>query len=101
MSSFDSVLRFLDELKTENIVFKRHFEERIKQRPINKGMTIKLLKQKDRLLKVEEQSKGKYKVWLKLSNKYNLVLIIAISKKDLYIITGWNTNTKWQKSIQK
>ena len=25
----------------------------------------------------------------------------AISKKDLYIILSWNTDRKWQKSIQK
>ena len=68
--------------------------------------TIDYLKKTDRLLKVEDQPsrrKGeeKYKLWIKLSNKYSLVIIAAISKKDLYIITSWNTDRKWQKAIQK
>ena len=106
MSSFERVKKFLEEVEKDNIKFKKHFGDRVQKRPINQGMAIKLLKQKDKLLKVEDQparSEGeeKYKIWLKLSNKYSLVLIVAIRKKDLYIITGWNTNIKWQKSIQK
>lgn len=106
MSSFDKVRKFLEEVEKGNIRFKRHFDERVQKRPINREMAIKLLKQTDKLLKVEDQpargeGEEKYKIWLKLSNKYSLVLIVAICKKDLYIITGWNTNIKWQKSIQK
>jgi|SRR3989338_8549670 len=106
MSSFEKVKKFLQELDTEKIHFKKHFTERVRERPINQGMTLKLLKQTDKLLKVDEQSsinegEEKYKLWLKLSHRYSLVLIVAIREKDLYIITGWNTDTKWQKAIQK
>ena len=64
------------------------------------------LRKTERLLYVEERparkkDEKKYKIWIKLSNKYSLVLIIVILKKALYIITGWNTDRQWQKKIQK
>ncbi|MAE42988.1 hypothetical protein CMO93_04400 [Candidatus Woesearchaeota archaeon] len=106
MSSFEKVKKFLKELKEENIHFKKHFYDKVKERPISEEMIREYIKKTDRLLKVGEQpskreGEEKYKLWIKLSNKYSLVVIVAISKKDLYIITSWNTDRKWQKSIQK
>ena len=106
MSSFDKVKKFLEELKDENIHFKKHFYDKTKERLISEGMVRENLRKTDRLLKVEDQpsrvqGEEKYKLWIKLSNKYSLVAIAAISGKDLYIITSWNTNRKWQKEIQK
>lgn len=106
MPSFDKVKKFLEEVKDENIHFKKHFYDKTKERPISEGLARSSLKKTDKLLKVEEQpsrreGEEKYKLWFKLSNKYSLVLIASISEKDLYIITSWNTDRKWQKSIQK
>ncbi len=106
MFSFEKVKRFLEQVQEENIHFKEHFYERVSERPISEELVRKYIQQTNRLLKVEDQParkprEVKYKVWIKLSNKYSLVLVIAISEKDLYIITGWNTDRKWQKSIQK
>ena len=106
MPVFDKVKKFLDELKDENIHFKKHFYDKVRERPISESLVKEYLKRTDRLLKVEEQpsrvqGEEKYKLWIKLSSKYSLVTIAAISKKDLYIITSWNTNRKWQKEIQK
>ncbi len=106
MLSFERVRKFLAEVEREHIIFKQHFDERVQKRPINRGMAVSLLKQTDKLLKVEDEpakmeGEEKYKIWLKLSNRYSLVLIVAIRQKDLYIITGWNTDTKWQQAIQK
>lgn len=106
MSPFDKVKKFLEELKEDNVKFKKHFYDKIKERPISEELLRKYLKKTDRLLKVEEQpsrreGEDKYKLWFKLSNRYSLVVVAAISKKDLYIITSWNTDRKWQKSIQK
>ena len=106
MSSFEKVKKFLEEIKDENINFKKHFYDKTKERPVSEGLVKSSLKKTDKLLKVEEQpsrreGEEKYKIWLKLSNKYSLVVIAAISKKDLYIITSWNTDRKWQKAIQK
>ena len=106
MPVFDKVKKFLDELKYGNIYFKKHFYDKVRERPISESLVREYLKRTDRLLKVEGQpsrvqGEEKYKLWIKLSNRYSLVAIAAISKKDLYIITSWNTNRKWQKEIQK
>ena len=106
MDYFEKVKKFLEELEEGNIHFKRHFYDKIKERPISEGLVRTSLKKTDKLLKVESQpsrrvGEEKYKLWIKLSGKYNLVAIATISGKDLYIITCWNTNRKWQKELQK
>jgi len=106
MQSFDYVKEFLEKVKEENIKFKRHFYDKVKERPISEKQVREYLKKTDRLLKVEEQpsrreGEKKYKLWTKMSNKYSLVSIAIISKKGLYIVTSWNSDRKWQKSIQK
>ena len=82
MSQFEKVKKFLEELKQENIKFKKHFYDKVKERPISEAMIREYVKKTDRLLKVEEQPsrrKGeeKYKLWFKLSNKYSLVVVAA------------------------
>ena len=106
MNSFDKVKHFLESINNENISFRKHFYDQIKNRPISWDLVIKYLRKTENLLKVEKQTsknknEEKYKLWIKLSNKYSLVVIIVISKKDLYIVTSWNTYKKWQKSIRK
>lgn len=101
----EKIREFLAELKEENIIFKRHFYERAGERPVSEALVRECLKKTDRLVNTEEQTakregEEKYKLWFKLSNKYSLVLVAVISKKDLNIITAWNTDRKWQKSIQ-
>ncbi|MDP2750708.1 MAG: hypothetical protein Q8O89_07810 [Nanoarchaeota archaeon] len=100
METYEKVRKFLDEV--EDIRFKKHFYDRIKERPISEELVKEYLKKTDHLLKVEQQktnieNEEKYKLWIKLSSKYNLVVIVAISGKVLYTITAWNTNRKWQK----
>jgi len=106
MDNLEKVRKFLDEVKDENIYFKKHFYDKIKERPISERMVRENLKKTDRLIKVEDQpsrreGEDKYKLWIKLSNKYSLVVIAAIAKKGLNIITSWNTDRKWQRKIQK
>lgn len=108
MSDLEKIRKFLEEIKDENIKFKAHFYDSInvQERPINEGLVRKYLKKPANLINVEEQhsklqGEEKYKLWLKMSNKYSLVVIAVASGKDLYIITAWNTDRKWQKAIQK
>jgi hypothetical protein len=102
----NNVEKFIARLeKIKKIVFKKHFYERAEERPISEYLVKEQIKKTQNILNVEEQKslkkEKKFKIWIKLSNKYSLVLIVSISKKTLYIITGWNTNRKWQKEIQK
>ena len=106
MDNVEKVRKFLDKVKHENIYFKKHFYDKIKERPISERMVRETLKKTDRLIKVEVQpsrreGEDKYKLWIKLSNKYSLVVIAAIAKKSLNIITSWNIDRKWQRKIQK
>jgi len=85
MSSLERVKMFLEEVDTENIYFKQHFYERVKERSISEEIVLKYIQQTDRLLQVESQparkeEEEKFKIWIKLSSKYSLVLIISIFK---------------------
>jgi len=106
MGPLENVKEVLNNIAAENIVFKDHFFDKIKERGISEELVRSFLKKTDKLLSVEEQpsrkeGESKYKLWIKLSQRYSLVVIIAIAKKDLYIITAWKTDRRWQKSIQK
>jgi len=106
MGDLEDVRKFLSNFDLINLEFKKHFYDIIVQRPISDDLVKEIIKKPNTLLKAELQKakkigEKKYKLWFKLSNKYSLVLIAVISKKNLYILTGWNTDRKWQKSIQR
>jgi hypothetical protein len=100
MNGFEKVKKFLEELADDCIFFKQHFYERTIDRPINESLVRRSIKNTANLLAVEEQparslAERKYKLRIKLSNRYCLVLIVVIEGKSLYIITGWNSDRKW------
>ncbi|MBN2052501.1 DUF4258 domain-containing protein [Candidatus Woesearchaeota archaeon] len=102
MNGLEKIKKFLEEIKDEDVIFKLHFYERTADRPISEELVRRSIKNTTNLLKAEEQparrfEENKYKLWIKLSNKYCLVLVIVIKGKTLYIITGWNSDTKWLK----
>ena len=97
---------FLKNIKEEDILFKKHFyEKKEKDRQyLNETLIIKSLKNINNLQGFQKQiinNEEVYRIGIKLSNKYNLVIISKIKAKNLYIITAWKTNIKWQKSVQK
>jgi hypothetical protein len=106
MSPLEKVREFLERAEEKNIKFKQHFHDKALERPISENLVRECIKKKDKLLKVEKQTakkegEEKYKMWFELSGRYDLVIIAVISKKGLYIITGWNSDRKWQKAIQR
>ncbi len=99
---FAKIKKFLEEINTANIYFKKHFHDRSQDRPVSEDLIRAYLKKTDRLLRVEEQSarnpnEEKYKLWIRLSNRYCLIIITVISGKSLYIITAWNREGKWKR----
>jgi len=108
MDTLAEMKGFLQNIEQNDIHFKKHFYDNlnIKHRPINEGLVRATLKKTDNLLHFEQliskfANEQKFKLWFKLSHKYRLVLIAITTGKDLNIVTGWNTNRKWQKDIQK
>ncbi len=106
MDDFSNAKYLLEKTPKKNIRFKKHFYERTRTRPINEELVLKTLNNTNALLHAERQeteneSEKKYKLWLKLSNRYSLVVVGVFTKKYLYIITAWNTDRKWQRKILK
>jgi len=100
MDQFKRVKRFLEYVKQEDIIIKKHFYDSTLERPIHEKLVRENVKKTERLLKIEKQSakrakEEKYKIWIKLSRRYALVLVIVIFEMKLFVITGWNT--KWQR----
>jgi hypothetical protein len=97
-----NIIEYLQKIQPEDIIFKYHFYLRTCDRTISEELVRKYINQIDRIQKIEEQKTGrenerKFKIWIKLSRRYSLVLIFAINQKTLYIITGWNSEIKWKK----
>ena len=103
--------KFLDALEEENIFFKKHFFDRVKERPISESLIIKYLKKTETLLKVELLSstrvkEEKFKLWFKLNYLYdmNIYVVIIMNKKDLNsleIISAHKVKRKIQEKINK
>ena len=96
---------FLNQLKREDITFKKHFYDKQQDRQyLSEELIVKSLKDLGNILGIQDQSKDgieRYRIGIKLSSNYDLVVICEIKDKNLYITTAWKTSRKWQKSIQK
>jgi len=96
------VREFLEEVKQDKITFDPHFYRRVGERPINEGMVRTFLSQINKLEKIEQGKKERFKLWFKMSRKYLLVLIIEIDiSKGLKVISAWNSNRKWQDKLKQ
>jgi len=97
---------FLKRIEKANIFFKPHFyEKKEKDRLyLDEKMVVDSLKNINQIQGFQRQivnDEERYRLGIKLSNKYNLVIIFKIESKNLYIITAWKTNRKWQKAMKK
>ncbi|MFH1211744.1 MAG: hypothetical protein V1659_02325 [Candidatus Woesearchaeota archaeon] len=100
MDDFERIKILLKSIHDEDIIFKRHFYSRTLERPIDESLVRENIKKTDDILKIEQQparkdGEEKFKIWIRLSRRYALVLVVAVAQKKLIIITGWNA--KWQK----
>ncbi len=102
----DDLKKFLNKIKKEDIIFKPHFYEKKEEdrQYLNEKLVINCLKDEKNFVGFQKQiinNEKRYRLGVKLSNKYNFVIIFKIEGKNLYIITAWKTNRKWQKKMQK
>lgn len=92
---------YLESLGNKDILFKRHFRERTAERPITEALVRECLREKDRLIKAEQQpprrpGERKYRLWFKLSSKYCLVVIAVVAGRQLHVVTAWNR--RWHRT---
>ena len=103
--NLDELKRIFENIKKENITFDKHFWDRVGDRPyLTKELIFNSIKDTKKILgfqKHEVRGEERYRVAIKLSNRYTLVIIIKLENINLYIKTAWKTSRKWQKSIQK
>jgi len=102
----EELKKFLKKIKRENIIFRPHFYDKQKEdrQYLSESLVINSIRDIGRFFGFQDQSTKeieKYRVAIKLSSKYTLVVVSEVKDKNLYIITAWKTSRKWQKAIQK
>ena len=98
--------KFLRDLDKSNILFSPHFYEKSKTDRVY--LTEELIQNSFKDIKniigfqkQKTNNEERYKIGIKLSNYYNLVIVCKLLRKGLYIITAWKSDRKWEKAIQK
>lgn len=105
INNLDELKKILKEINDKDINFIPYFYTKKEDRPdITDEFVKEKIKDIDNTLGFQYQivkEKERYRIGIKLSNKYKLVVIAEIKEKGLNIITAWKTSRKWQKAIQK
>ena len=104
--NLDNLKKFLSELGEKSISFSPHFYEKkeIDRTYLTEDLIKDSLNEIEKIFGFQKQwinNEERYRIGIKLSNKYNLIIICKISQKGLYIITAWKSDRKWEKAIQK
>ncbi len=105
VETLEELKKILKDLKKREIIFKSYFyTKNIERSYLNEDLIIKSLKDVNNLMGFQKQlikGEERYRMGIKLSNKYSLVIVAQIKNKNLNIITAWKTSRKWQKAIQR
>jgi len=105
IKTLDELKRFLTFLNIEEIKFVPYFYTKKKERPyITEDLIRNKLKSIKDILGFQRQvvkNKVRFRIGIRLSGRYTLVVVSEPKEKCLYIITAWKTSRKWQKQIQK
>ena len=83
IETLEELKNFLREIKKENIIFKRHFYDKkeSEREYLSEKLVIEKIKQIDNIVGFQKQfvkNEILYRVGIKLSNKYTLVVILKI-----------------------
>jgi hypothetical protein len=106
MGDLEKVKKLLSGITEADIHERDHYKKQKEKRAdIDKAPEC-LLNGTDNLINAETQEPDKrgelkYKLDFSLSGKYSLIIIISIIQTDVYIISAWKENKKWQKALQK
>lgn len=105
------MIRTLEELKEvikqriENIIFIPYFHTKKPERSyLSEELVKNTLNDFDNYLGFQTEyvkDSLRYRIGIKLSRKYTLVIVVEIGDEGLNIITTWKTNRKWQKALQR
>jgi hypothetical protein len=91
--------------KIENFEFVPYFSSKFEQRPyLTKELVKSSLEDFDNYLGFQRhfvKGTSRFRIGIKLSGKYVLVVVLEMEKEHLNIVTAWKTSRKWQKAIQK
>jgi len=105
MEDLDEFKEFIKKMDREDISFISYFYLKRDERPeITEELIRDKIKDLDNILGFQKQivnKKERYRIGIRLSSRYTLVIILEIKEKGLNIITSWKTSRKWQKAIQK
>ena len=102
VSGIDDLKREIKK-RLENIVFRNHFYLQARKRSyLNKSLVIRTLRDFDNYLGFQKQNfKGelRYRIGVKLSNRYSLIIVLVFSEESLNIITyianyGYNNSNQ-------
>ncbi len=103
--SKEELKEYLERIKKDKIIFKKHFYDKKEtdRKYLNEELVISSLRDIKNFIGFQDQSEEieKYRIAVKLSGRYNLVIVCEIKDKNLYIITAWKTSRRWQKAMQK
>ncbi|MBS3091967.1 hypothetical protein J4466_00965 [Candidatus Pacearchaeota archaeon] len=105
IETLEELKNFFKEIEKESIIFKKHFYDKkeSEREYLSEKLIIDNIKNINKIIGFQKQlvkNETLYRIGIKLSNKYTLVVVFKIEDKDLYIITAWKTYRKWQKAIQ-
>jgi hypothetical protein len=92
--------KFLAELTEKEYEYAPHFSIRLVQRRLSLPEVINCLKNPDKLIAVKpylvNNDEKEFRLFFKLSSKFNLVLGVKKPNKHLYIKTVFRDNKKWK-----
>ncbi len=91
--SLEPVIKFIKNIKEENIKFKQHSKDRIAQRNLNIE-TIKHYLLNEEIVGLHKQNTNVFKLWFQYNDKEDLTIVIIINQDNVIILTNIKEGVK-------
>ncbi len=102
--NMDEIKKRLDSIGQNNIVFTKHVETKIAVRGFKKDFVCKALIDTKNLNYIEEQKDEnglKYRLEIKLSNKYNFIAVVSFNAEKINVVTCYKESVKRVRGLKK